>query len=109
MGNYSDSLFTGRNRAFYEARGRAAKPADLKGVRGGNCNRTACQKPGANYWHTGTRAWYCVECTREINRVNRADAMGLYGIPYLIACPQTISDAERQQWKAKGITIPAKL
>ena len=87
--------------------GKGATPdPKRKGIRGGNCNRTACQAPGASYWHTGTYAWYCVECTREINRVNRADAMSLYGIPKLIVCPVTITPEEREQWKSKGITIP---
>ncbi len=40
----------------------------LKGKLGGNCNVTACQKPGARWWNTGTRAYYCSACAREINK-----------------------------------------
>jgi len=38
-----------------------------KGREGGACNRAACQKPGARWWNTGSRAWYCDECARRIN------------------------------------------
>ena len=31
------------------------------------CNRTACQKRGANWWNVGTRAWYCFSCAQLIN------------------------------------------
>lgn len=78
----------------------------LKGVRYGNCNRTACQRPGANGWHTGTHAWYCPDCTYEINRVNRVDALRLYGIPVLIVVPDTITPEEREAWRINHITIP---
>lgn len=38
-------------------------------TQGGACNVTACQKPGAEYWNTSTRAWYCEKCARAINAV----------------------------------------
>lgn len=50
-----------------------------KGLRGGSCNRTACQAPGATWFNQSTRAYYCEGCARDINRYNRADAMQLYG------------------------------
>jgi len=40
----------------------------LKGVEGGNCNRTACQQPGAIWYNTGTRAYYCRNCAITIQR-----------------------------------------
>jgi hypothetical protein len=40
----------------------------LKGIFNGNCNRTACQKPGATWFNTSTRAFYCEHCARDINR-----------------------------------------
>lgn len=47
--------------------------AELKGKRNGNCNVTACQKPGATWWNTSTRAYYCPHCAREINRWSKHD------------------------------------
>lgn len=92
----------------YQERFGAGKTPDpaLKGVRDGNCNRTACQAPGATGWHTGTQAWYCPECTREINRANNRDAMNMYGIPKLIVVPSRVTPEELAQWKSKGIYIP---
>lgn len=39
----------------------------LKGAKGGNCNRTACQQPEAHYFNTGTDAYYCWDCASDIN------------------------------------------
>jgi hypothetical protein len=50
-----------------------------KGEQGGSCNRTACQRPGAVWFHQDTRRWYCTTCARELNRANHADAMRIYG------------------------------
>lgn len=84
-----------------------AKPdPKLKGVRGGNCNRTACQKPNAYGWNVGTHAYYCRECQRDINRLNSADAIKLFGLPYLIAIPSEVSDADREIWKSKAVNFP---
>ncbi|MDR9847063.1 hypothetical protein [Herbaspirillum huttiense] len=49
----------------------------LKGVMGGNCNVTACQKPGATWWNIGSRAYYCRSCAEAINR----DGCRRYGEP----------------------------
>lgn len=38
-----------------------------KGWRGGSCNRTDCQQPGATFYNTSTRRWYCPACARKIN------------------------------------------
>ena len=43
-----------------------ADPA-LKGVKGGNCNRQACQKPGSFWYNRGTDRYYCAPCARAIN------------------------------------------
>lgn len=43
------------------------KDPELKGKEGCNCNRTACQQPGALFFNCGTRAWYCYECAKDIN------------------------------------------
>jgi hypothetical protein len=56
----------------------------LKGLKGGWCNVTACQKPGANYYNKSTQKYYCEDCAREINWPGgHADCMELYGTPYL--------------------------
>lgn len=51
----------------------SVEKAKLKGVRHGNCNVTACQKPGATWWNTSTRKWYCPHCAYEINRWSKHD------------------------------------
>lgn len=50
-----------------------AVSAKFKGVKDGNCNVTACQKPGASWWNTSTRRYYCGHCAREINRWSQHD------------------------------------
>lgn len=53
-----------------------AKPANKpdKGKLNGACNRTDCQRPGATWFNTSTRAYYCVECALDItNFAKRAD------------------------------------
>lgn len=42
----------------------------LKGTYLGNCNRTACQAPGAVWWNFGSRSWYCRDCAILLNREN---------------------------------------
>jgi hypothetical protein len=37
-----------------------------KGKMNGSCNRTACQRPGANWFNTSTRVYYCEPCARGI-------------------------------------------
>ena len=39
----------------------------IKGLRGKNCNRQACQKPPATYFNNSTKAWYCEKCADELN------------------------------------------
>ncbi len=45
----------------------------IKGQRGGNCNRTACQQPGAHWYNPYTYAYYCAPCARELNECWQAD------------------------------------
>lgn len=55
-----------------------------KGLRGGSCNVTACQRPGALYFNKSTCKYYCRRCADEINWPGgRADTMALYGVPLL--------------------------
>ena len=44
----------------------AEKHPELKGVEGGNCNRSACQMPGADYYNLSTQKYYCRECAYDI-------------------------------------------
>jgi hypothetical protein len=39
----------------------------LKGVKDGNCNRQACQQPGATWYNSGTYKYYCKACASMIN------------------------------------------
>jgi hypothetical protein len=50
------------------------KPQEsFKGVSGGLCNRIACLKPGAVFYNSSTRAYYCPECAAKINYWSRKD------------------------------------
>ncbi|CAL9974362.1 hypothetical protein VPHD69_0179 [Vibrio phage D69] len=48
-----------------------------KGQRGGRCNVTACQRPGAVFQNVGMistgGSWYCRSCATDINMVNNRD------------------------------------
>lgn len=48
-----------------------SKKLKLKGVKGKNCNVTACQKPPAVYFNSVMKAWYCESCSKEINHYSR--------------------------------------
>lgn len=51
-----------------------------KGLKGGSCNRTACQGPDAYYFNKSTRAYYCKTCADAINWPGGwADTLALYG------------------------------
>ena len=41
---------------------------ELKGVEGGNCNRTDCQGPNAVWYNESTRKFYCRNCAITIQR-----------------------------------------
>ena len=56
----------------------------LKGVKGGRCNVTACQRPGAVYFNKSTLKYYCATCAEDINwSGGRADTLVLYGTELL--------------------------
>lgn len=52
-----------------------------KGERGGSCNRSACQQPGAIWFNHSTRKYYCEPCAHWLNtdRFNHADAHRIWG------------------------------
>lgn len=41
-----------------------------KGIEGGSCNRTACQKPNAIYYNKATHRFYCKQCMILIHRAS---------------------------------------
>jgi hypothetical protein len=53
-GHYGQWGWEGRNKAN-------------KGLRLGSCNVTACQRPGAYWYNSVMKAWYCTSCAHEIN------------------------------------------
>jgi hypothetical protein len=73
-----------------------------KGLKGGSCNVTACQEPGANYYNKSTQKYYCKYCADRINWPGgRADTMALFGVPLL--CELDKTDAT---WSKTKPTIP---
>ena len=67
--------WTGRSNVqqVIQEEAKRTEKAELKGKKDGNCNVTACQVPGATWWNTGTRAYYCRYCSSEINKWARHD------------------------------------
>ena len=53
----------------------------LKGVEGGNCNRTACQQPNAVWYNEGTQKYYCRNCAITIQRQENDHAFMTKRIP----------------------------
>lgn len=67
----------------------------LKGIYNGNCNRTACQKPGARYVSLFVRnAFYCADCASLINKANEADCMTMYGVCKGVINTDRLKDSE---------------
>ncbi|AGN30154.1 hypothetical protein VPFG_00152 [Vibrio phage nt-1] len=58
-----DSLDT---RERHEAMIELAERNERKGKKGGDCNVTQCQKPGASSYNVAMRAYYCECCAQEI-------------------------------------------
>jgi len=66
-----------------------------KGKWNGSCNRSACQRPGATWFNTSTRAYYCEPCARDISRfAKRADG-------FHICFPTTGDEYADRQMKFK--------
>lgn len=50
-----------------------------KGLKGENCNRTACQAPNsAHYYNNQTRKYYCFECACTIEAYAQIEEMSFY-------------------------------
>lgn len=59
-----------------------------KGKLRGSCNVTACQRPGAAWFNTSTRAYYCQPCALDITGfTKRVDGFHI--------CFLTTGDAEQ--------------
>jgi hypothetical protein len=56
-----------------------AEKLGLKGRWNLLCNRTQCLRPPALWYNRGSYAFYCDDCARDLNRVNRHDAEELLG------------------------------
>jgi hypothetical protein len=52
-----------------------------KGKFMGSCNRSACLKPGAEWYNHSTQKYYCEACADWLNtdRFNRKDAQEMWG------------------------------
>lgn len=72
---------------------RGPDPA-LKGKKDGNCNRSACQEPGAYFYNTATRAYYCIACARDIRRWGLMDGFDLF--------PEFDAELERARAKERA-------
>jgi hypothetical protein len=68
-----------------------------KGVFQRNCNRTACQRPGATWYNTSTRAYYCPACGNMLSNENAIDALVWSGHDLCIPV-----DAEVEGYKLEG-------
>lgn len=53
--------------AQHDAMNAKAKTNQVKGKRGGDCNRTQCQRPGAWWYNRTMQAYYCGDCAGAIN------------------------------------------
>lgn len=51
----------------HEANEAKAKVNDQKGKRGGDCNRTQCQRPHSWWYNKTMQAYYCGDCAGAIN------------------------------------------
>jgi len=81
----------------------------MKGEKGGNCNRTACQKPMTeeeSYYSVWTRAYYCRQCARDINDANRGDARAMYGVDDCVFKVGNLSAENRAKLVAAHQYVP---
>ncbi len=85
MGKIADRLRAGHNGKFahrvYKTPPSVPGNKPDKGLEGGSCNRTACQRPGAFWWNHGSHSWYCADCAHELSNdsFNKREAMETWG------------------------------
>ncbi len=46
---------------------------------GQKCNRAACNNQDAQWFNHSTRKYYCADCAAKLNKLNKVDALKLYG------------------------------
>lgn len=100
MGKYSSGLFKphrmgiGKGRSAPVSMGRPTTPDPaLKGKYNGNCNREACQGPGAtwvNLWRPNE--FYCRGCARMIEEANRAEGYEAFKVARAVFNGATMDD-----------------
>lgn len=66
-----ERLRQGKNKPPLKQKGSDPNLHPQKGLFNGRCNITACQKPGAVFFNTGTNAYYCRECAADIHAGTR--------------------------------------
>jgi hypothetical protein len=69
--------------------------SNVKGALNGLCNRSACLKPGANYYNHSTREHYCVDCAAAINNMN-PESHQIYGHDLCTLVEQTREDMKNE-------------
>lgn len=92
-----------------------AKDPALKGVKGGNCNRQACQKSGADWYNKGTYKYYCQDCATLINFAKLPDGSylcskesGKYWVSANWEAIQCLPDQARfdLNWVVENLEVP---
>lgn len=78
----------------------------MKGTRNSECNRNACRNAPAIGYHFGNYAWYCRECSHDINRLNTYDAIRLYNLTFIIAIEGEVTNDEIDTLKSLGYYMP---
>jgi hypothetical protein len=93
---------------------------EAKGKYMQNCNVTACQKPGATWWNSIMKAYYCRSCAWDINRaaVQFRDPVFIFEtkpVNITVGEEQTVCpfDGERTTWMgermdANGVKFQAE-
>lgn len=81
--------------ARHDAMNVKAKTNQAKGKRGGDCNRTQCQRPGAWWYNKTMRAYYCGDCAGAINEsCLHKDHIVTFGSMIYVNPPTAWIDAE---------------
>lgn len=81
------SWFDRRNDPRESSSAKPAGPHPQKGMKGGACNRTTCQKPaekdrsGIRWFNHSTQKYYCFGCAWELNtdKFNRQESLARWG------------------------------
>lgn len=78
-----------------------------KGVPGGDCNVTQCQKPGASSYNHPMKAFYCEECGHAINAGNQdpfVDVLPDHTLAYGENPEQHVTDLPTEKLNSDGST-----